>query len=124
MNSLKKSTELSENISESTRILSKYPDRIPVIIKTKNQKLAKMLKKNKFLVPKDLSIAYLLLSIRKQISMDKSKALFIFCDNTLISGSEMVNVIYNEYKYKHNIKQDSDNFLYLSIEEENTFGQN
>ena len=57
MNSLKKSTELSENISESTRILSKYPDRIPVIIKTKNQKLAKMLKKNKFLVPQDLSIA-------------------------------------------------------------------
>jgi len=118
--SLKKSND--DLISESNRILAKFPDRIPVIILTKNSKLEKMLKKNKFLVPYNLSVSYLLVTIRKQIKLDSSSALFMFCDNILLSGTQILNEIYTEYKYKNNIRPCDDNFLYITIEEENTFG--
>jgi GABA(A) receptor-associated protein len=121
-NQLKKSTDLSFRIEESNRILSKFPDRIPVIVITNNSKLEKMLKKNKFLVPYDLSVSSLLANIRSQMKLDPSKALFIFCDNTLLSGSQMINEVYKNYKCKNNIGARNDNFLYITIEEENTFG--
>ena len=56
------------------------------------------------------------------MKLDPSKALFIFCDNTLLSGSQMINEVYKNYKYKNNIGARNDNFLYITIEEENTFG--
>ena len=114
--------ELSKRISESKRIISKFPDRIPVIILTNNSRLQKMLTKNKFLVPYDLTVSYLLANIRNQIKLDSSNALFIFCENILLSGSEELSKVYINYKIKNNIGPLSDNFLYLSIEEENTFG--
>lgn len=114
--------DLSKRISESNRIISKFPDRIPVIVLTKNQSIKKMLKKNKFLVPYELSVSYLLANIRSQIKLDPSKALFLFCDNNLLSGSQFLNEIYKNYMYKHGNGPSKDNFLYVSIEEENTFG--
>ena len=121
--SLKKSTDdLSKKISESIRICSKFPDRIPVIILTKNSRLEKMLKKNKFLVPYDLTVSYLLVTIRKQIKLDSSSALFMFCDSVLLSGTQTLAEIYKNYKFNNNIRSIDDNFLYITIEEENTFG--
>ena len=121
--SLKKSTDdLSKKISESIRICSKFPDRIPVIILTKNSRLEKMLKKNKFLVPYDLTVSYLLVTIRKQIKLDSSSALFMFCDSVLLSGTQKLAEIYKNYKFNNNIRSIDDNFLYITIEEENTFG--
>ena len=56
--SLKKSNDdLTKKISESIRIISKFPDKIPVIVLTRNSKLEKMLTKNKFLVPYDLTVS-------------------------------------------------------------------
>ena len=81
-----------------------------------------MLKKNKFLVPSDLTVSYLLVNIRKQIKLDSFSALFMFCDNSLLSGTQTLNEIYKNYKYKNNIGATDDNFLYITIEEENTFG--
>ena len=121
--SLKKSTDdLSKKISESIRICSKFPDRIPVIILTKNSRLEKMLKKNKFLVPYDLTVSYLLVTNRKQIKLDSSSALFMFCDSVLLSGTQTLAEIYKNYKFNNNIRSIDDNFLYITIEEENTFG--
>ena len=81
-----------------------------------------MLTKNKFLVPYDLTVSYLLANIRKQIKLDASSALFMFCDNILLSSTQMLNEVYTNYKYKNNISSTDDNFLYITIEEENTFG--
>ena len=122
LKNLKNNNDLSKKISESNRILAKFPGRIPVIILSKNSKLEKMLKKNKFLVPYDLTVSYLLANVRNQIKLDSSIALFMFCDNTLLSGSQVLNEIYLNYKYNNNITPTKDNFLYIIIEEESTFG--
>ena len=81
-----------------------------------------MLKKNKFLVPYDLTVSYLLVTIRKQIKLDSSSALFMFCDSVLLSGTQTLAEIYKNYKFNNNIRSIDDNFLYITIEEENTFG--
>ena len=119
---LKNENDLAKRISESNRIISKFPDRIPVIIITKNSNLEKMLKKNKFLVPYDLTVSYLLANIRSVIKLDPSKALFLFCDNNLLSGSQLLHEIYKNYRDKNGTGSSKDNFLYISIEEETTFG--
>jgi hypothetical protein len=46
----------------------------------------------------------------------------MFCDNSLLSGTQTLNEIYKNYKHKNNIGPSDDNFLYITIEEENTFG--
>jgi len=108
--------DLSYRIAESERISSKHPGYIPVIIL--NDKLK--IKKKKFLVPKDVSASYLLIAIRKHIELDSSQAIFMFCDNVLISGNHMMYDIYNRHVISK--KNNGDLFLYITISCENTFG--
>ena len=114
---------LSTRIIESDRILCKYPDKIPVIIDC-DRELDAIIIKRKFLVPRDVSSSYLISLIRSKTKIDSKKAIFIFCDNTLIQGQTMIGEIYN--KYMENLKSskdfDGDKFLYFYISCENTFG--
>lgn len=117
------SNEKKIRASESNRILSKFPDRIPIIIKTKDKNISELLIKNKFLSPSYISVSTLLFTIRQHINCNSSKALFLFCDNILISGSEIISTIYEKYKIKNKLfDTDSDKFLYLELSFENTFG--
>jgi GABA(A) receptor-associated protein len=116
---------LKNEISESNRILSKFPDRIPIIVNYKDDKMTNMLKKNKFLVPTDISASSLLIHIRNNMKkQDSTKALFLFCDNKLVSGTECINKIYEEYKIKNNLNTSNSNkFLYITLAGESTFGK-
>jgi GABA(A) receptor-associated protein len=120
--SLKNSINLSSRISESERILAKFPDRIPVIVESADKELTKLLKKNKFLSPTHVSVSYLLLTIRKQMKLDSSVAVFLFCDNKLLCSTELMSVVYNNYLTRNNIGKNHDKFLYITICKENTFG--
>ena len=113
--SIQTNKKSKEQISESLRIINKFPNRIPVIVETADFCLNKMLNKNKFLVPYDTTISYLIVIIRKQMNLDSSKALFLFCDNILISGGESINKIYDNYKIKNNIQKNDNQFLYIQI---------
>lgn len=117
----KNNVPLYQRESESNRILSKYPNSIPVIVESKSSDI--VLKKNKFLVPYDVSASHLIYSLRKQLKLDEKKAIFIFCDDTVISGTEMMAELYKRYKEKNLIgKKHNDKFLYVDICAENTFG--
>jgi hypothetical protein len=113
----KDSYKLSERIKESNKIVSKYPSHIPVIVDTdKSIKL----KKNKFIVPHDISAAHFLCSIRKQIEDAKaSDAIFLFVDKRLICATKMMQEIYEEHLKD---QTDDDKFLYIYVSSENTFG--
>lgn len=101
-------------LDESNRILSKYPDRIPIIVEPSSGcKLT--IDKCKYLVPMDLTIGQFIYVIRKRLKMGAEKALFVFVGGTIPSSTSLVSTVYDEHKSK-------DNFLKIHFSEENTFG--
>lgn len=101
---------------DSDKILSKYPDRIPVIVDVFHLNAKSInLDKHKYLVPADLMISQFMYIIRKRCKLTPEKAIFLFIENTLPPSSMLMGEI---YKNKKNI----DGFLYITISEESTFG--
>ena len=113
--SFKEKNPLEKRINESNRILNKYPDRIPVIVEKLKYCNIPNLDKNKFLVPRDLTVGQLIYVIRKRLCITSGKALFIFINNALPITSSLISDIYNKEK-------DIDNFLYIKYNSESTFG--
>tara|TARA_Y100000996_G_C22431649_1_gene605927 strand:+ start:436 stop:768 length:333 start_codon:yes stop_codon:yes gene_type:complete len=101
--------------SELDRIKDKYPDKIPVIVNKNHNCTLNQLKKNKFIVPKDLTMAQFIYIIRKRIQLDETTALFVWINNTLVPSNMDLNTAYNNYS-------DNDGYLYVTYTNENTFG--
>lgn len=105
---------LKQRLDESKRILDKYPDKIPIIVETNDTQLP-YLTKTKYLTPKDLIFGQILYVIREKLNLPPEKALFMFVNNTIPSTSDLIKSVYDKHKHK-------DNFLYISVKSENTFG--
>lgn len=100
--------------AEADRILSKYPERIPIIVEPlENCKI--QLDKKKYLVPIDLTVGQFLFVVRKRLNLPPEKALFFFVNGTIPSSTIGLNEV-----YKNHVK--SDGFLKLKFSEENVFG--
>ena len=93
---------------------NKYPDRIPVILK-KGNKILQDIDKNKYLMPKNLTVSNLVYLIRNKIKIDDKQAIFLFVNNTLVPMNTTINELYNEH-------HSEDKFLYIVYSLENTFG--
>jgi len=101
---------------ESDRILSKYSDRIPIIVeKNKNSNDMPDIDKKKYLVPNELTVGQFMYVIRKRIKLEPEKAIFLFINNNSPANASLLSAIYDEYK-------DEDGFLYITYSSENTFG--
>ena len=104
-----------KRLEESKRILTKYPDRVPIICERVNKSVPE-LDKRKYLVPNDLTIGSFMLVIRKRMSLSPEKSIYLFVNDTvLVPIAKPLKVIYEEHKSK-------DGFLYISYGGENTFG--
>lgn len=104
--------------TEAARIVSKYPDRIPIICEPNTQHAnpnLPIIDKNKYLVPTDLTVGQFLYVIRKRLKMNHEQALYLFVNGTIPPTSELVQTIYNTHR-------DTDGFLYFTYNCENTFG--
>ena len=102
--------------SESAKIMEKYPDRIPVIcqkIHTAND--IPDIDRMKYLVPNDLSMGQFLYIIRKRIKIEQEKAIYMFINDKIAAGSQIMMDIYENNK-------DKDGFLYVYYTGESTFG--
>ena len=115
VDNFKKNTTFDNRKSESSRILEKYPDRIPIIVLKNNTCDLPTIDKHKYLVPKDMSFSQFIFVIRKRIQLDPSQSLFTVINGKLVNGSTNVDIIYNDLK-------DKDGFLYVVYTSENTFG--
>lgn len=110
-------------MNEATRIMTKYPDRIPIIIKKKQESDLPEIAKKKFLVPKGMLCAELKYIISKYLQQipgkenfsEKSLYLTITSSNYSPKASDLITEIYDLY-------HDHDNFLYISYSGENTLG--
>jgi GABA(A) receptor-associated protein len=101
---------------QAHNILSKYPDRIPIIVeRSMNDLETPLINKNKYLVPKSLTVGQFLFVIRRRLVLPPEKALFIFVNDIIPPTSQLLGIIYDEQKNK-------DDFLYITYSGENTFG--
>ena len=70
-----------KRLEESKRILSKYPDRIPIICERVNKSVPE-LDKRKYLVPDDLTIGSFMFVIRKRMSLSPEKSIYLFVQSS------------------------------------------
>ena len=101
---------------ECNRIITKFPDRVPVICERhyKTNSIPNI-DKNKYLVPYDISVGQFMYVIRKRILLKPEEGLFLFINETIPVTSETMQDVYNRLK-------SDDGFLYIMYSAENTFG--
>ena len=105
-------------MDQISKILNKYPDRIPVIInKRETDTTLPSLDNNKYLIPRTFKFGEFVILIRKKIKLDSNKAIFVFVDNILPPNNTSLEELYSRYK-------DPDGYLYVTYCLENTFGDN
>jgi GABA(A) receptor-associated protein len=115
----KSTHSFQERKDETSRILEKYPDRIPIICE-KNayaKSNCPSIDKNKYLVPNDLTIGQFMYVIRKRLQLKAEFALFIFINGYIPPSCELIYKLYNRLR-------EDDGYLYITYSLENTFGQN
>lgn len=105
---------LSQRISESHQMMSRYPDRTPIIVERRSKSI-QLIDKRKFMAPHTLLMNQMNFVIRRRLNMPPEHALFVFVGETLIPMNKMVKQVYDEHA-------DEDGFLYLTYDFENTFG--
>lgn len=107
-----------KRLEESSRVLTKYPDRIPIIcekIENKKNDDIPEIDKKKYLIPTNLTIGQFLYVIRSRIKLPPEKAIFLFVGGLIPSSTTIISQIYST-------KKDLDGFLYIYYSGENTFG--
>jgi GABA(A) receptor-associated protein len=119
MEQFKKEQSFDKRLESAEKILTRYPDRVPVLVFEDSnwyrEDLPK-LDKNKYLVPRDLTVGQFLYVIRKRIKLAPEKALFLFVGKGVLPAtSALMSDIYEQHK-------DDDNFLVATICGESTFG--
>ena len=106
-----------ERLSDSTRVRSQYPDRVPVILlKAENSALPET-SKTKFLLPGDLTVGQFMYIIRKDIQLPPEKALFVYVEKNPPPTSFLMAEL-------DQIHKDDDGFLYITYTDDNTFAPN
>lgn len=115
--SFKSRYSFNDRWSEANRVIYKYPERVPIICERSNTapRDCPDIDKNKYLVPRDLTIGQFLYVIRKRMKLPSEKAIFIFINGAIPPSYHMLGNIYESYK-------DNDSFLYIQYSFENTFG--
>ena len=103
--------------SEATRILGKFPDRIPIIVeKDPRCKDIPDIDRKKYLVPSDLTMANFMYVIRRRIKLIPEKSLYLFVDETnMVASSQLISSVYADFA-------SPDKFLYILYAGESTFG--
>ena len=116
-NSFKNEFRFEDRLTEAKRVLTKYPDRIPIICQRSStaNKDCPIIDKKKYLVPIIYTVGEFLFVIRKRLKLPPEKAIFLFVNDKIPSTNSLVGHVYQAYK-------DPDGYLYMSYSQENTFG--
>jgi hypothetical protein len=103
--------DFKSRVKKSTRIRSRHPDRLPVIIVPVNVTIDQL----KYLPHKESSFGEFMHMIRRYITLNKEQSLLCFVDDKLIPLTNTIDMIYK-------IHMNQDGYLYVTILAENTFG--
>ena len=97
-------------------LLKKHPNRVPVYLDKKENDDIPDLVNQKFLIPKDMTVAQFMIITRKRVKIDSRKALFIFINHSILPPNAAT---FGEL-YETHVRDDG--ILYTTIALENTFG--
>lgn len=113
----KQKKTVEERRLEATRIKKKYANRCPIICEYFSYKDTDQgkLDKNKFLVPRDMTVASFMQIVRRRMKIGAHDALYIFTAIGLPRSSMTIAELYD-------VAADEDEFLYMAIRPEKTFG--
>lgn len=105
---------LQKRLDESSRILQRYTNRVPVIVDFKDD--VHCLDKYKYLVPKSMILCKFISTVRNRIvDLHSSKAVFVFINDQLPMLNTTLVELYEQHK-------SNDNFLYIKMRCESAFG--
>ena len=108
---------LEERKNESSRILSTYPNRLPIICEKAPNSDIPSIQKTKYLVPSDMTANQFQFLIRRNINLNQNSALYLITEKGItLTLSQTMMEVYNNNKDKQ------DNFLYLYYASELTWG--
>lgn len=107
---------LEDRKKEFDKLHQKYPDRIPVIVEKYSKcKNAPDIDKKKYLVPLDLTFGQFMYVVRKRLKLDADKALYFFCNDTLVPNNILMS-------HLHKDSAEKCGFLFVNYSSESTFG--
>lgn len=105
-----------QRYNECFRIRQLYPDRVPIIVETCYNSNIPILDKTKYLVPNNLTVGQFMHVIRNRLKLSPEKSIYFFINGSIPCSSSLIFHVYELYK------DEADNFLYILINGENTFG--
>jgi GABA(A) receptor-associated protein len=111
---LKKYT-FEKRLSDSTNIIRKYPNRVPIICERNTRSKLHDIDKNKFLANRELTLSQFSYIIRKRLKLKPEMTLFLLINDTFLNNCKEIGFIYDEFK-------SNDGYLYITYYEEVTFG--
>ena len=115
METFREKHSFDERLQQSSKIMVKYPDRLPIICFKHPESKIQQIDKEKYLVPSDLTIGQFIFVIRKRIKLNPEVGLFLFVNDSLPPTAALMSIVYDRYK-------NEDGFLYITYSGENTFG--
>lgn len=110
----RKRLSFDQRLREFSRVCEKLNSHIPVIMEHGSRDTP-YIDKEKYLVPRDLTVMQLSFVVRKRLELKGSDALFLLVDKTLCPMTRLVGDMYDGHR-------DPDGFLYVTYTTENAFG--
>lgn len=116
MYTYKQQFSFDTRIRQSSKVLHKYPDRIPIVCEKSRAEMGLPdLDRQKFLVPRSLTFGEFMCIIRQKIRFHSHDAIFLSVNGKILPSQSLIGNVYEDEK-------DSDGMLYLQYNKENTFG--
>jgi GABA(A) receptor-associated protein len=101
---------------ESTRLLKKYIDSVPIILEKSDQCSMKELSKSQMIVKGALTIGQLITHLRIDLNLSSDVNMYLLINNQKVPTiHQRIEQVYDSYKNK-------DGFLYITYTNESTFG--
>lgn len=110
----KESNTFERRKAESTKIMQKYPDRIPIIVERASTTDPDIIM-HKYLIPRDFTLGEVHFAIRKNTNLTQTDGIFFFINNKMLTVTDVLGNVYSK-------ERDDDGFLYVKYQVENAFG--
>jgi GABA(A) receptor-associated protein len=110
-----------ERASDVQRVRMKHPTMCPLYIQKARTCTLPDLEKNKYLVPMDSTVGYLVYIIRKKLNLSPSEAIYLSVAKHGKVGGVMPSVSM-QLQDLYEKEKDDDGFLYVVYQSENVFG--